>query len=188
MISESEFDTNGIESWETEGGALPRHTPVSFSTSSGALPAIRDGSYQVTEESLATSGANSTNKSRTRIKASRYPKFQNDRAVSEIRIGTRQFKCIGVTPPHDHPHVYIDMGDDDTILCPYCATRYRFDPKLALFESEPRDSIFVDPEEFRRLGEIGRLDGWIAWPTSCPRLDPVETESAQIGLIDKDIA
>ena len=147
MISGSKFDTNACESWETEGGALPRHTPVSFSTSSGALPAIRDGSYQVTEESLATSGANSANNSRTRIKASHYPKFQNDRAVSEIRIGTREFKCIGVSPPHDHPHVYIDMGDDDTILCPYCATRYRFDPKLALFESEPRDSIFVDPEE-----------------------------------------
>jgi uncharacterized Zn-finger protein len=147
VISDSEFDTNGIESWETEGGALPRYTPVNFSTSSGALPAIRDGSYQVTEESLDMSGANSANNSRTRIKASHYPKFQNDRAVSEIRIGTRQFKCIGVTPPHDHPHVYIDMGDDVTILCPYCATRYRFDPKLALFESEPRDSVFVDPEE-----------------------------------------
>jgi uncharacterized Zn-finger protein len=147
VISDSDFDTNGIESWETEGGALPRHTPVSSSTSGGALPAIRDRSYQVTEESLATSSANSTNNSRTRIKASRYPKFQNDRAVSEIRIGTREFKCIGVTPPHDHPHVYIDMGDDVTIICPYCATRYRFDPKLALFESEPWDSMFVDPEE-----------------------------------------
>jgi uncharacterized Zn-finger protein len=146
VISDWEFDTNAIESWETEGGALPRHTPVSSSTSRGALPAIRDGSYQVSEESLATSGASSSNNSRTSIKASRYPKFQNDRAVSEIRIGTREFKCIGVSPPHDHPHIYIDMGDDDTILCPYCATRYCFDPQLALFESEPRDSIFVDPE------------------------------------------
>ena len=147
MISDPESDTNAIESWETEGGALLRHTPVSFSTSSGALPAIRDGAYQVAEGSLATSGANESNNSRTSIMASRYPKFQNDRAVSAIRIGTREFKCIGVSPPHDHPHIYIDMGDDDTILCPYCATRYRFDPQLALFESEPQDSIFVDPEE-----------------------------------------
>jgi uncharacterized Zn-finger protein len=147
VISDSEFDTNAIESWETEGGALPRHTPVSSSARSGALAAVRDVSYQVAEESLATSGANSSNKSGTSLKASRYPKFQNDHALSEIRIGTREFKCIGVSPPHDHPHIYIDMGDDDTVLCPYCATRYRFDPQLARFESEPRDSIFVDPEE-----------------------------------------
>lgn len=147
MISNSEFNMNAIESWETEGGALVHHTPAGSSTSSIALPAERDASYQIAKESLATSGADSSNNSRTSTMASRYPKFQNDRAVSEIRIGTREFKCIGVSPPHDHPHVYIDMGDDDTIPCPYCATRYRFDPQLALFESEPGDSIFVDPEE-----------------------------------------
>ena len=45
--------------------------------------------------------------------ASRYPKFCNDRAVREIRIGVREFNCIGVSPPHDHPHVYINMGDQD---------------------------------------------------------------------------
>ena len=49
-----------------------------------------------------------------------YPRFRNDIAVSEIRIGAKEFKCIGVSPPHDHPHVYIDMANQDTILCPYC--------------------------------------------------------------------
>ena len=46
---------------------------------------------------------------------SHYPRFRNDRAVSEIRIGAREFKCIGVSPPHDHPHVYIDLGERDAI-------------------------------------------------------------------------
>lgn len=147
LVANSQFNMNAIESWETEGGALVYHTPAGSSTSSIALPAEQEGSYQIAKESLATSGADSSNNSRTSTMASRYPKFQNDRAVSEIRIGTREFKCIGVSPPHDHPHVYIDMGDDDTISCPYCATRYRFDPQLALFESETGDSIFVDPEE-----------------------------------------
>jgi uncharacterized Zn-finger protein len=78
---------------------------------------------------------------------SRYPKFRNDRAASEIRIGVREFNCIGVSPPHDHPHVYIDMGDKDTILCPYCGTRYRYDPRLLPSEADPEDSIFVDPAE-----------------------------------------
>jgi uncharacterized Zn-finger protein len=71
-----------------------------------------------------------------------YPRFRNDIAVSEIRIGAKEFKCIGVSPPHDHPHVYIDMSNQDTILCPYCGTRFRFDPKLGPFEVDPPDCLY----------------------------------------------
>ncbi len=39
-----------------------------------------------------------------------YLKFRNDRGVPEICIGVREFKCIGVSPPQDHPHIYINMG------------------------------------------------------------------------------
>jgi len=73
-----------------------------------------------------------------------YLKFRNDRGVPEICIGVREFKCIGESPPQDHPHVYIDMGEADTILCPYCGTRYRFDPRLTPPEAEPPDSLFAD--------------------------------------------
>jgi uncharacterized Zn-finger protein len=45
-----------------------------------------------------------------------YLKFRNDRGVPKICIGVREFKCIGVSPPQDHPHVYINMGEADTIL------------------------------------------------------------------------
>src|SRR5690242_12936164 len=48
----------------------------------------------------------------------RLSKFRNDRGVPEIRIGVSEFKCIGISPPQDHPHVYINMGEADTILCP----------------------------------------------------------------------
>ena len=64
------------------------------------------------------------------MSGSGYLKFRNDRGVPEIRIGVREFKCIGESPPQDHPHIYIDMGQTDTILCPYCGTRFRFDPRL----------------------------------------------------------
>jgi len=37
-----------------------------------------------------------------------YPRFH--RAVSEIRNWAREFKCIGVSPPHDHPRVYMNLG------------------------------------------------------------------------------
>lgn len=42
--------------------------------------------------------------------ANRYPRFRNDRAVPDIHIGVKEFSCIGVSPPHDHPHVYINVG------------------------------------------------------------------------------
>jgi len=73
-----------------------------------------------------------------------YLKFRNDRGVSEICIGVREFKCIGMSPPQDHPHVYINMGETDTILCHYCVTRFSFDPRLTPFEVDPPDSLFDD--------------------------------------------
>jgi uncharacterized Zn-finger protein len=44
------------------------------------------------------------------MSGSGYLKFRNDRAVPEIRIGVREFNCIGVSPPLDHPHVYNAVG------------------------------------------------------------------------------
>jgi hypothetical protein len=38
------------------------------------------------------------------------------------------------------------MGEQDAILCPYCATRFRFDPPLGPSEADPPDSRFVDLE------------------------------------------
>jgi uncharacterized Zn-finger protein len=77
--------------------------------------------------------------------SSRYPKFRNDHGLAEIRIGAREFLCIGASPPQDHPHVYIDMGEHDAILCPYCTTRFCFDPRLEAFAADPRDSVYPDP-------------------------------------------
>jgi uncharacterized Zn-finger protein len=73
-----------------------------------------------------------------------HPKFGNEHGVPEIRIGVKVFNCIGVSPPHDHPHIYLDMGNDDTILCPYCATLFRFDPCLGPGEADPPDCLFID--------------------------------------------
>ena len=75
----------------------------------------------------------------------KYPKFRNDRAAPEIRIGVREFNCVGVSPPQDHPHVYLNMGNQDTILCPYCATLFRFDPRLGPSGANPPDCVYTDP-------------------------------------------
>ena len=38
------------------------------------------------------------------------PHLVNDKGVDRIKIGVKEFQCMGAAPPHDHPHVYLDMG------------------------------------------------------------------------------
>ena len=65
------------------------------------------------------------------------PHFQNDAGHALIEVGVKEFKCVGATPPFDHPHIFIDMGDDEEAICGYCSTVYRFDPRLGAKDSEP---------------------------------------------------
>jgi uncharacterized Zn-finger protein len=71
------------------------------------------------------------------------PHLVNDKGVDQIAVGVKEFQCMGASPPHDHPHVYLDMGDEDQLVCPYCSTLYRFDASLAATESNPPSCIFV---------------------------------------------
>lgn len=70
------------------------------------------------------------------------PHFQNDAGVEKIRIGVREFKCMGASPPHDHPHVYLDMGDESQIICPYCSTVYVHEPSLDAAETDPPGCLY----------------------------------------------
>jgi len=65
------------------------------------------------------------------------PHFQNDAGVHRIDIGVREFMCEGATPPFDHPHVFLDMGDETEIVCPYCSTLYRYRADLGPTDSDP---------------------------------------------------
>ena len=56
------------------------------------------------------------------------PHFHNTPGVAVIEIGAQEFMCVGETPPFDHPHVFLDMGDATEIICPYCSTLFRHDP------------------------------------------------------------
>lgn len=71
------------------------------------------------------------------------PKFRNDDAVAIIEVGVREFHCTGASAPHDHPHIYLDMGADDETICPYCSTLYRFNSTLAATESVPAGAILI---------------------------------------------
>ena len=68
-------------------------------------------------------------------------KLVNDAGVPEITIGVREFECMGASEPYDHPHVYLDMGKETEIICPYCSTLYRHDSGLKSDETKPKNMI-----------------------------------------------
>ncbi|WP_319485614.1 zinc-finger domain-containing protein [uncultured Cohaesibacter sp.] len=69
--------------------------------------------------------------------SSNIPHFKNDQGVPVIHIGSKEFQCIGATPPQDHPHIFLDMGDAEEILCPYCSTLYKYDEDLGPTTTRP---------------------------------------------------
>ena len=73
-----------------------------------------------------------------------YPKFHNEIGVPIVRVGCREFECIGAMPPQDHPHIYLNMGDASDIVCPYCSTLFHFDPSLGAHEADPADCAYGD--------------------------------------------
>jgi uncharacterized Zn-finger protein len=73
-----------------------------------------------------------------------YPKFHNGVGVPIVRIGCREFTCIGDKPPQDHPHIYLKMGGASEIVCPYCSTIFRFDASLGSDEADPADCAYRD--------------------------------------------
>jgi uncharacterized Zn-finger protein len=71
------------------------------------------------------------------------PHFHNTQGVPAVTIGAREFMCVGALPPFDHPHVFLDMGDDVEAICPYCSTVYRYDGTFEPTRSDPPDSLYT---------------------------------------------
>ncbi|MEM9029229.1 MAG: zinc-finger domain-containing protein [Pseudomonadota bacterium] len=72
------------------------------------------------------------------------PHLANDQGAEKIIVGVKELQCMGARAPFDHPHVYLDMGSDSQVLCPYCSTLFVYDPALAPTESEPPGCIVMD--------------------------------------------
>lgn len=69
------------------------------------------------------------------------PHYKNDIGVSEVKIGVKEFMCCGASEPHDHPHVFLDMGEGEQIVCPYCSTLYSFQKNQGTSKTEPEGCI-----------------------------------------------
>lgn len=74
------------------------------------------------------------------------PHFQNDAGHHAISIGVKEFMCVGANPPFDHPHVFLDMGDAEEVVCPYCSTLYRHDASLHADQTVPAGCVYNDPQ------------------------------------------
>ena len=70
------------------------------------------------------------------------PHFHNTPGVPVIEIGAKEFMCVGAVPPFDHPHVFLDMGKESDIVCPYCSTHYVYNSRLAPGTSEPLSAVY----------------------------------------------
>lgn len=70
------------------------------------------------------------------------PHFHNSDGLSRIEIGAKEFQCVGAMPPFDHPHVFLDMGSDSEVVCPYCSTLYVYNPALEAGSANPESAIF----------------------------------------------
>jgi len=73
------------------------------------------------------------------------PHFHNEPGVQVIAIGAKEFMCVGAKPPFDHPHVFLDMGDENEIVCPYCSTLFRYDPSLEPSAARPAECALTEP-------------------------------------------
>ena len=72
------------------------------------------------------------------------PHFQNDGGHRVIEIGVKEFMCTGASVPFDHPHIFIDMGDENEKVCSYCSTLYRYNPSLKATETIPPGCLFAN--------------------------------------------
>ncbi len=71
------------------------------------------------------------------------PHFQNDLGARVIETGAHEFMCCGASAPFDHPHVFLDMGDEHEIVCPYCSTLFRHSAKLSALETVPPGCLYA---------------------------------------------
>lgn len=75
------------------------------------------------------------------------PYLANDVGVEKIFVGAKSLMCMGARAPFDHPHVFLDMGADSQILCPYCSTLYVHDARLGVEDSDPPACVVKDEKE-----------------------------------------
>ncbi len=96
----------------------------------------------------------------------RVPRFHNEPGVARIRVGVKQFMCIGALPPFDHPHIFIDIGQSNEAICPYCGTVFVHEGGLGA-SCDPVECLYTLKEE-EIAGESDPLIDYLPVPDARP--------------------
>ena len=96
----------------------------------------------------------------------RVPRFHNEPGVARIRVGVKEFMCIGALPPFDHPHIFIDIGESSEAICPYCATVFVHEGRLGA-SCDPVECLYTLKEE-EIAGESDPLIDYMPVPDARP--------------------
>ena len=105
------------------------------------------------------------------------PRFHNEPGVARIRIGVKEFMCIGALPPFDHPHVFIDIGESKEAICPYCATVFIYEAGLGAI-CDPIECLYTLKEE-EIAGESDPLIDYMPVPDARPTPEPRPAPAAR---------
>ena len=49
------------------------------------------------------------------------PEIKSEKNKDVEYVNSKKLSCAGVEGPLGHPKVYLDMGDSNQIVCPYCS-------------------------------------------------------------------
>src|SRR5262245_26668661 len=78
-------------------------TALPFNDRRGYLPGLKRARTPPTAES-------------TKHMADRHvPHLANDLGAEKIFVGVKELQCMGARRPFDHPHVFLDMGQDGQV-------------------------------------------------------------------------
>ena len=53
------------------------------------------------------------------------PEIKDNNAHDVELVDYKKVSCHGIDGPLGHPKVYLDMGDKDFVVCPYCSKIFK---------------------------------------------------------------
>ena len=71
------------------------------------------------------------------------PHLVNDKGVDKIKIGVKEFQCMGAARPTTILTSISTWAHDAQIVCPYCSTLFVHDAALSDGESDPPSCVYV---------------------------------------------
>ena len=53
------------------------------------------------------------------------PEIKKNQDENIELVSSKKVRCSGPGGPLGHPKVYLDMGDNESVVCPYCSKTFK---------------------------------------------------------------